>query len=283
MSESPSSALGAGIEQECNRPRGAVTTPDFVHVSPLMRSCIFGFNTHVAELPSSATDVKATGTFALGPCMTVPAAETAVRKAFLSQLPADLTGITWCQEAAAEKGRKSQPCPVEELLENAPWWVRGGRCKVDESGILPAEVRARLSELGQEVVVKQDSRDSRPSAKPGACKRGRQGARRPPAGFRGGYTAAFSKSAGEAAGNDSADGTGVGPLAVIGDCTQPTLAELNDSGKAGTTSSTNEHQEGGESDNCALLEALSLSLDKLAEVSIYRTYSKPILDVEARY
>ncbi|KAL8438577.1 hypothetical protein ACSSS7_000111 [Eimeria intestinalis] len=274
MSDPNRAALGGdidpkcgGIDRKCSKPGGPATTLDFVEVSPLMRSCIFGFNTHVAELPSSAADVKASGGSLLSSCSSPSADETAVHKAFLSQLPADQLSTAGSRGGALEK-RRLPTCLTESstgLLDETPWWMGACQSVAEGARFLPAELRSRLAKLAHETNCHTESKDSRLARKPAACvKRGRQAARRPQGAVRAGLGSAASRVARDSGTNEPPDDA-AGPLASV-----------NAEGAQAVTSCWNEHdttgsaysvskQQGDEQGGCSLLGALSLSLDNLAE------------------
>ena len=224
-----------------------------------MRSCIFGFNTHVAELPSSATDVRGTGVSALGPCKTVPAAESTVRRAFFSQLPEELLRNASCNDTPADKARRLQAFPSEPpsevLLEDAPCWAAGGRCGAQPGGFLPSDVLVRLAALGRDV-------------KPAACRKGRQAARRLTAGLSAGYDSAPVGLARDLRDSDLVDGGAASFLSPAADDTQPVPVGLWPSDTPKDAHGACELKDGSEPDRNALHRALSLALDKLHEVRL---------------
>lgn len=267
MSESTPPALGAGTEPKCSKQRGAGATPEFVEVSPLMRSCIFGFNTHVAELPSSATDVRGSGISLLAPCETLSGTELAVRKVFLSQLPTDMSRKGWCNETAIDKARRMQRSQAEPpsgmLLADAPVWAGRGSQPAEANSLLPAEIRLRLAALMQQADIEGETKDSRVIAKSAGCRRGRQLVRRSPAGLRMGQGVTPE----DVKGVDSADTSAPSLLGIATDGMPALLAELSEGATTGNTHDTAEQEDAAGPGKSGLLGALSLSIDKLAEVS----------------
>ncbi|KAL8425666.1 hypothetical protein Efla_003986 [Eimeria flavescens] len=254
MSESHRGDAGVGVDHRCSKLGGIV--------SPLMRSCIFGFNSHVAELPSSAADVKASCHGAEGACAP-SSAEAAVRTAFLSQLPAELFRNN-PKNAAGEKGPNPQLRLVESLLgslDDSHWCPVKGSATGDEGSFFSAELRSRLAELWHEGNGQGDYRDSRKST--GCAKRGRHPARRLPASARAGFGSASVKSARDS--GELIDGAGRPLASPVVDNNQPAVAGWDDNDVFGSTCNTSKQKPGGELKECPLLGALSVSLDNLAE------------------
>ncbi|CDJ35824.1 uncharacterized protein EMH_0035190 [Eimeria mitis] len=139
-----------------------------------MRSCIFGFNTHVAELPSSATDIRAAESSHVGPQEVETASELA--------LPEELLKSTSLNEGASTNGGRSHSLtrtPSTDIhREDASAWAQDGGSRPQFNGVLPSELRARLAALSHEVATRQgDCRESRLTSK-AACRRGRHSTRR---------------------------------------------------------------------------------------------------------
>ncbi|KAL8453835.1 hypothetical protein Emag_001643 [Eimeria magna] len=267
MSSSNRAALGGGVEPKCSKAGGTVTTPDFVEVSPLMRSCIFGFNTQVAELPSSAADVKASGVSLLGSCITPSADETAVHKTFLSQLPADLLSTGGFTGTALEKGQPPT-CFIESLTgmpDETPWWLGARQSIAEEGRFLPPELRSRLAELAHETNCQAETRDLRAAPKSAACiKRARQAARRPPGAVRASSSTAPCRATRDGGSNETPDDATAHLVSLVAEDAQPLTSCLSEHDAIGNACSVT-NQQGDAVGGCSLLGALSLSLDKLAE------------------
>ncbi|KAL8447865.1 hypothetical protein Emed_004160 [Eimeria media] len=267
MSSSNRAALGGGIDPKCSKAGGTVTTPDFVEVSPLMRSCIFGFNTQVAELPSSAADVKASGVSLLGSCINPSADETAVHKAFLSQLPADLLSAGSFTGTALEKAQ-SPTCLIESLTgapDETSWWSGARQSIAEEGRFLSTELRARLADLANEANCQGDTRDSRVAPKSAACiKRVRQAARRLPGAGRASASSAPCKGTRDLGSHEPPEDAAEPLVSLAAESAQPVRSCLSEHDATGNACSVTE-QQGEALSGCSLLGALSLSLDKLAE------------------
>lgn len=264
ISNAGPAALGAGIEPKCSMPRVAAAAPDFVEVSPLMRSCIFGFNTHVAELPSSATDVRGGGASG-APCDPLHVAETTVRRAFLSQLPHDLLGGASCNDSVEDKPSS------EVLLEVAPLWASSSTREGESGPLLPLNLRMRLAALSHASNRREEHKDSRFCGRSTTWRRGRQ-ARKLKAGLRSGSGLCPLELPRVAADNDSAQRAtpaSMTPAAVTAQL--PALGSgSGDSVVAKDAHSTGGQDDGSEPDSSALLQVLSLEVDTLTEVSLNR-------------
>ncbi|KAL8270773.1 hypothetical protein Esti_005328 [Eimeria stiedai] len=266
MNEANRATLAGGMDPKCSKAGGSVTTPDFVEVSPLMRSCIFGFNTHVAELPSSAADVKASGVSLMGSCTAPSADETAVHKAFLSQLPADLLSTSRFRGTASEKGRSPTSLidSFAGVLDEAPWWTGARQSNAEEGRFLPAELRSRLAELAHETNCQRETKDTRVPPQSTACvKRGRQAARRLPGAVRASLGSAPLKLARDGGSNELPEDAARPLASLVAEDAQPVASYSSEHDTTGNACVTD--QQGDELGGYSLLGALSLSLDNLAE------------------
>ncbi|CDJ50123.1 hypothetical protein, conserved [Eimeria brunetti] len=175
-------APAADNEPKCNSPHTLVAAPELAEVSPLMRSCIFRFNTHVAELPSSATDIRTAESSLLGRQEVEAASEMAVRRALFTQLPDEHLKNTYLNEGASINGGRSHSLTrtpsTDAHHEEGLALAQDGGGRQQFKGVLPSELRARLAALSQEVAGRQgDNRESSLSSR-SACRRGRHATRR---------------------------------------------------------------------------------------------------------
>lgn len=263
MRESVRAAPAAGNEPKCNSPRSAVSAPEFVDVSPLMRSCIFGFNTHVAELPCSATDVRATDSTLLGPFKTEAANEIALRRELFAQLPEDFGRNSSSGDSTGPSGRKSHSLA---LHEDVPSWAQDDGSRLHVDGVIPLELRAKLAALNHEVSTSQgESKESRVPTKLAACKKGRSTTRKATPGPIAGFSLELAEDAGC---NSVANGAALtSPASEAGGRTPVATASSENRLAKDSESSRASKEHGCGPDKDELLHALGLVLDKLGEVS----------------
>ncbi|CDJ42350.1 hypothetical protein, conserved [Eimeria tenella] len=266
MRESVRAAPAAGNEPKCNSPRSAVSAPEFVDVSPLMRSCIFGFNTHVAELPCSATDVRATDSTLLGPFKTEAANEIALRRELFAQLPEDFGRNSSSGDSTGPSGRKSHSLA---LHEDVPSWAQDDGSRLHVDGVIPLELRAKLAALNHEVSTSQgESKESRVPTKLAACKKGRSTTRKATPGPIAGFSLELAEDAGC---NSVANGAALtSPASEAGGRTPVATASSENRLAKDSESSRASKEHGCGPDKDELLHALGLVLDKLGEASPVR-------------
>ncbi|OEH77260.1 hypothetical protein cyc_01344 [Cyclospora cayetanensis] len=280
MHESYRAAPAAGVEPKCSSSRDGLPAPDLVEVSPLMRSCIFGFNTHVAELPSSATDVKGAASPFLGPCKARLASEVAVRRELSSQLPEDLLRSSVSNDSTDDNGSRSnvssRESGSEALLAAAPSWARGGSRWTEDECVLPPELSARLAELSHEVIAFQgETKDPQITRRSAACKKGRQVTRRLTAGLR-----LESTCGGLPHDIREIDGShNAAPLFVNTppDYASPIRTQLGNNDVTKDSRSTSEQDDSYEAGR-SLRQALSLELTKLEEGGVGEVRYLPACD-----
>ncbi|CDI87418.1 hypothetical protein, conserved [Eimeria praecox] len=278
MREIPRAAPAAGNEPKCNSPRTLVAAPELVEVSPLMRSCIFGFNTHVAELPSSATDIRSAESSLLVPQEAEVASEIAVRRELFAQLPEELKSNAHLNKGGTNNGGGShcldRTPSTGAHLEDAPAWAQDGGPRPQFNGVLPSELRSRLAALSHEVASRQgDCRESRLVSKT-PCRRGRHATRRAATAL---HAAPLSVELAHNVRLNGSSRSATPPATpTSADDKTPTLSIPCEMRAASDARSPRDSEDGLGPDKGALLQALGMAIQKLDDNGLAEPRCSPV-------